>query len=505
MLELQSVSYEINSRVILREVTCSFEARRYGLVGANGAGKTTLARLLTGDIEPTRGRVLRDVAVAYLSQHEPRPDGLCNDWLTDVWSKAPRDADLVAGLVKPLDPSRPLRSLSGGEWMRLRLARALSASPDFLILDEPTNDLDRQGRNVVLQLLRRFGGGVLVITHDRELLSRVDEILELTPKGTHRYGGDFDLYWQERTASRERQRDDVDRARREAPARERERVAKLQRQDRRARSGQRKAEHGGIPPILAGAQKRRAQVTSGKLKHQADAAVEEARQDLSEALDALETDPFLRLDFESEAPPTSRLFFEARDLNLRFAGASSDLWPAGVSFLMTGRQRWHIQGGNGAGKSTLLRLLMGEKPGVVTGSFWRSDRPLVYLDQGLTLLRYDLSVLDNFGAASRFSPVQLRNELAFYGFKGDKVHQQAGTLSGGERLRAALAFCFLGEAIPQVILLDEPTNNLDFQSMELLEAALSCFRGLLVLVSHDSVFVDQIGITEVLVLSPEGV
>jgi len=505
MLELQSVSYEINSRVILRELTCSFEARRYGLVGANGAGKTTLARLLTGATEPTAGRVLRHAGVSYLAQQEGRGEGVCGDGLTQVWSAAPADADLVAGLVRPLDPARPLRSLSGGEWMRLRLALALASSPAFLILDEPTNDLDREGRDVVLRLLREFRGGVLVISHDRELLAEVDEVLELSPKGLARYGGGFELFWQERMAVRERQRDGLERARRETRTEERERQVKLQRQDRRARGGQRKFEQGGMSRIIAGGQKRRAQVTGGKLTQQADAAVDEAYKELTEALDALESDPFMRLDFESEAPPPSRLFFEARELNLRFNGESSDLWPAGVSFLMSGRARWHIQGGNGAGKSTLLRLLMGEEVGAGSGMLWRSERPLVYLDQGLSLLRDDLSVLANFGTTSRFSPVQLRNELAFYGFKGDKVHQRAGTLSGGERLRAALACCFLGEAIPQVILLDEPTNNLDFQSMELLEAALSCFRGLLVLVSHDSVFVDQIGITEVLVLSPEGV
>jgi ATPase subunit of ABC transporter with duplicated ATPase domains len=109
-------------------------------------------------------------------------------------------------------------------------------------------------------------------------------------------------------------------------------------------------------------------------------------------------------------------------------------------------------------------------------------------------------VLENFGEESRFTPVSLRNELAFYGFKGDKVHQRAGTLSGGERLRAALARCFLSKAIPQMILLDEPTNNLDFQSMDLLEAALSGYQGLLILVSHDSAFVEGADITDVLVL-----
>jgi ATPase subunit of ABC transporter with duplicated ATPase domains len=255
-----------------------------------------------------------------------------------------------------------------------------------------------------------------------------------------------------------------------------------------------------VPRIVAGGQKRRAQATAGKVKQQVDRAVEEAADNVSESVEALEADPFMRLDFQGEAPPASRLFFEARNLNLRYEGAAEPLWPSGVRFLMSGRERWHLKGANGSGKSTLLRLLLGERPGMVSGTLWSADRPTVCLDQGLTLLREELSVLENVGRESRFPPVQLRNELAFYGFKGDRVHQRVATLSGGEKLRAALARCFLGEAIPQVILLDEPTNNLDFQSLDLLEAALSKFRGLLVLVSHDSAFVDDVGITDELLL-----
>ncbi|HEU0072701.1 MAG TPA: ATP-binding cassette domain-containing protein [Dehalococcoidia bacterium] len=504
MLELQSVTYEIESRLILREVSCSFGNRKYGLVGANGAGKTTLARLLAGEVMPSTGRVQRDAVVALLRQQEDRGEGRCGDVLAQIWAANPAATKLVAGLLQPLAAATRLSHLSGGEWMRLRLARALATSPSFLVLDEPTNDLDSDGREVVLRLLREFEGGVLAISHDRELLREVDEVLELKASGLARYGAGFDSYWLERTAERERQSSEVDRARREKRTAGRERQAKLESQDRKARGGERKAKAGGMPRIFAQAQKRRAQVTRGKLKQQSDAAVDEAKEELTEALAALETDPFMRLDFESEASPESRSFFEARNLSVRFPGASEELWPGGLNFLMRGRQRWHLRGANGSGKTTLLRLLMGEQAGDVSGSLWRSGRPFVYLDQGLTLLRDDISVIENFGEESRFTPVTLRNELAFYGFKGDKVHQRVGTLSGGERLRAALARCFLSKAIPQMILLDEPTNNLDFQSMDLLEAALSRYRGLLVLVSHDSVFVDQVAITDVFEIPQHG-
>jgi ATPase subunit of ABC transporter with duplicated ATPase domains len=205
MLEVQSVTYEIESRVILGEVTCSFLHKKFGLVGANGVGKTTLAFLLTGELEPTSGRLVRSAAVAYLAQHEPRTLVTVREVMVEVWSADPLHSGVIGGLVSPLDEHRNLAELSGGEWMRLRLAQALASSPEFLILDEPTNDLDRAGRDVVLRLLRDFPGGILLISHDRELLREVDEVLELRPSGLARYGGAFDLYWQERKAARERQ------------------------------------------------------------------------------------------------------------------------------------------------------------------------------------------------------------------------------------------------------------------------------------------------------------
>lgn len=498
MLQLQHLSYARFGAPLFTDLQFHFGLRRYGLVGHNGVGKTTLARLLAGELSPTSGEIRRGSAITYVAQHAPRSDGFVFDEFTDLWSGPVEAAGRIHQWIHELDPSRHLAELSGGEWMKLRLAQAFARPTSFLLLDEPTNDLDRSGREVLHGLIRDFSGGLLVISHDRELLRGVDEILELTPAGLNRFRGAFDAFWEQREHRRTVQRSRLEEAEKERKRADREAREHLLQQEKRMRSGARQARRGGMPKVLLGAKKRQAEATRGRVVKTGRAQTANAETLATEAFAGLETDPFLRLDFESAAPPPEKVLLAGIDLNFRFPGAGEDLWKTDLAFQLHGRDRWHLQGRNGVGKSTLLRLMRGELSGLRRGELHRSERPLAYLDQNQSLLDPNRTVLENCGEDSRFDPIGLRNELAFYGFTGNKVFQKVDTLSGGERLRAALARMFLGPRLPEIIFLDEPTNNLDFQSIELLENALAAFRGLLVVVSHDDAFVDNLDITNVL-------
>lgn len=500
MIQLERLSFERAGVLLLRDLSFSFGRRKYGLVGHNGVGKSTLARLIAGEWQPTAGVVSRHATVIHVPQHELRPGATVDEALAEFWSVAGAAHEVLRAWAGELEPTRRVAQLSGGEWMKLRLVRALAAGGDFLLLDEPTNDLDRRGREGLLELVSAHRGGLLVISHDRELLERMDEILELTPKRLHRYGGSFAEFLVQRQQERERQAEAVRAARkgeRQAMLAERE---KRERQQRRMRQGARAAAEGGAPRILLGAMKRRAEATLARFETARRKNLQEAAASVDEALAELETDPFLRLDFASAAPPAGRVFFTAQALNGRHAGAERDLWRSALDFQMSGAERWHVQGANGSGKSTLLQLLTGEGALHLRGELVRSPHPRVYLDQQQSLLGRGQSVLAAIENGSRFNRVELRNELAFYGFTGDRALRSVDTLSGGERLRAALACMFLGRTIPEVILLDEPTNNLDLQSIELLETALAAFRGLLVVISHDATFIQHLGITHELAL-----
>lgn len=502
MLSLIDVVIEFSGRRLFGPVNFAFSNARCCLVGSSGSGKTSLVRVLAGLDEPASGRVARDVKVHLFEQNAPRPGGTVDEFLADLWASDAPATPLWRRWHPALNPSAPLATLSGGEWMRLRLLTLLAVRGDFAILDEPTNHLDRDGRAAVGEFVDAYPGGLMVVSHDRELLRRVEEIVELTPAGLQRFGGGFEAFWTQRTEQRRRQQDAVEDADRRRKQAARERTEQLQAQDRRMRSGRRDADKAGLPRIVAHAQKHRAEETRGRADRRGADSVERARADWSEAVADRQSDPFLRLDFESAAPPAGAVFFSARGVQFQFSDAAAPLWSAPLEFVMSGRERWRVSGPNGSGKSTLLRLLCGSQAGLLTGELHRSDRPVAYLDQEQSVLPAEGSLLEALTGHTRFTPVELRNELAFYGFTGAKVNQPLATLSGGERLRAALALIFLGPQLPQAVLLDEPTNNLDFQSQDLLRDALEGFAGLLVVASHDDTFAANLRLTNELGLRP---
>lgn len=496
MLSLSSVVVEKAGRVLFGPVSFTFGPSCHGLVGASGVGKTSLAKVMAGMEEPESGLVDCALPVVYLPQEEARPSGTVDDYLAPLWcSSAPSDS-LWYKLLPDVPGDALLSGLSGGEWMRLRLLSLLSFEGGFVILDEPTNHLDGEGRRAVAEFVEHHRGGLVVISHDRELLGHVQEIVELTPKGLQRFSGAYDVYMAERTAQRGRQEEALRSAERYKKKVEAEAVEKRVAEEKRMRSGSRRAARGGIPTIVAGGLKRQAEATHGRIVRAGSSSVEAAKSVVRDALEARQSDPFLRLDFEAASVPAGVIHAEARALQVHFPDAQAGLWRTPLDFVMKGRERWRLSGANGTGKSTLLRLLNGESPGRVEGFLRRANRPFVYLDQGQGILQAGRNLLDVLESASRFRVVELRNELAFYGFTGDRVLQPFDTMSGGERLRASLALIFLGQEIPQAVLLDEPTNNLDFQSQDLLRSALSRFAGLLVVASHDESFVAELDVTD---------
>ncbi|MEU8898291.1 ATP-binding cassette domain-containing protein [Nocardia sp. NPDC048505] len=490
-----------------------------GLVGSNGAGKSTLLRLIAGELTAQRGSVTVSGELGYLRQDLGLAEGQRVDAVLGIaeirkalhriesgaaeesdfetvgaaWDVEERAVALLGrlGLHYLADSAaqldRTLDTLSGGETVLLGLVAQLLAEPSVLLLDEPTNNLDHVARERLYEVIGQFSGTVLTVSHDRELLERMDTIAELRQGELRLFGGNFSEYERIVAAEQEAARHAIRDAKSDVRKQARELVEARIKLDRRLRYGQKMWDQKREPKIIMNERKRQAQVSAGKLRNNHLEKVEDAKQQLDQAEAMLRADKEVRIEL-----PDTRLYpgqdvLELEDVRLACGPT--------VTLSVHGPERIALTGRNGVGKTTLLQHIAATGPKVP----WRM------LPQRLDIFDEDLTVFENVArAAPHVLPQQIRAQLARFLFRGTDADVLAGALSGGERLRAALAMLLLADPAPKLLLLDEPTNNLDLPSLQHLTQALSSFEGALIVVSHDPRFLDDIGVTRRVDLTPDG-
>ena len=496
---------------VLDDVTLDLGPGVHGLVGANGSGKSTLLGLLIGDLVPTGGSVdvvgvlahlpqdplqgsertvadalgITPVRAALRAVEQGSTDQTHYDTVGDDWDVEERAVAQLAGLgLEHLELDRPLDAVSGGELVLLALAGRLLRRPDVLLLDEPTNNLDGPARDRVLDALASFSGTALVASHDRTLLEQVDDVLEVRDHGVRRFAGPYSAYEQTIGVEQEAAERAVRDAESDLRKQKRELADTQVKLARRARTAA-KAEHEKrVPKIVSHGRRMQAEVSAGRLRNEHEDKAREARERLDDAASHVRDDREIRLDLPRTHVPDGRDVLVAHDLVVARTGRSTELH-------VRGPERIGVMGRNGSGKTSLLETLVGR----LAPASGRVDLrvPTGYLPQRADLLDPDLDVVENVRRHAPDTPVQeVRAQLARLLFRGDAPLRPAGTLSGGERLRANLACLLLGDV--QLLVLDEPTNNLDLVSVGHLAQALQSFEGALLVVSHDELFLDELGL-----------
>jgi ATPase subunit of ABC transporter with duplicated ATPase domains len=514
-LTLDSISLATpDGRLLFDGLTLAIGRERTGLVGRNGCGKSTLLRLLAGECEPASGSVRRAGSTGMLAQladdrltvaealgvadglarlrRVESGEGSLDDATEADWTLPARlDAALVETGLPVLAADRQLASLSGGERTRVALARLLIKAPDLLLLDEPTNNLDSEGRQAVAELLARWRGGVVVASHDRALLERVDRIVQLTAVGVTVFGGAWPAFAEARDAARARAEAELSRASDALRHAERAAQQEKEKKARRDKAGRARRAKGADSKMFLDAEKQRAENSAAREGHIADRLIGDRMDALEQARTRVEVLTPLSIELPKTGLPGGRELIAFKDVVMAY-GDRRLFGP--LSFDVRGPERIAIAGANGSGKTTLLGLIAGRlEP--AAGNISRPTDRLAMLDQHVSLLDPASGILDNLRRLNPdLSDNEARAALARFAFRNKAALQIAGTLSGGERLRAGLACVFARPQPPLLLLLDEPTNHLDLTSIEELETALAGFDGAVMAVSHDARFLQAIGV-----------
>jgi ATPase subunit of ABC transporter with duplicated ATPase domains len=522
---LSSLSFSTpDGRRLFSDLDLAFGPGRTGLIGRNGVGKSTILHLISGRFGPQTGSVSVDGTLAVFNQTvQVAPEATVSSLfgvdaqlgilqrasegsatvgeLADAdWTLEERMEAALARMGLNASPHTRLQTLSGGQRTRAGLAALLFSDADFLLMDEPTNNLDREGRLALHEMLAGWRKGALVVSHDRELLGLMDEIVELTTLGASRYGGNWSHYQERKALELAAAQRDLDFAEKKSAEVARAAQVAAERKARRDGAGQRKAAKGDMPRILAGGMKERAENSSGAGARLAGSQQAQAREALAAARERLEVLQKLAVALPSSGLAAGRTVLSLDNVSAGYQAERPVF--SGITMVVTGPERIAITGPNGSGKTTLLELISG-RLSPLAGTV-RVTEGAAMLDQRASLLDPSAPIRDNF---RRLNPDASENacraSLARFGFRADAALQTVSDLSGGELLRAALACVLGGIKPPPLLILDEPTNHLDLDSIAAIEAGLQAYDGALVVVSHDEPFLEALDISRSLEL-PSG-
>ncbi|PKB15767.1 ABC transporter family protein [Flavobacterium sp. 5] len=360
-------------------------------------------------------------------------------------------------------------------------------------MDEPSNHLDISSRQLLYNFIQSTKSTLIIVSHDRKLLNLLGKVCELNKHEIKVYGGNYDFYTEQKQIESNALNQDIlnrEKALQKAKEKERETLERQQKLDSR---GKGKQEKSGVSRIMMNTLRNNAENSTSKTKSVHAEKISGISQKLQELRTTLPDIDKMKFGFDNSSLHKGKILFTAKDIN--FSYNRQNLWKDNLNFQITSGERIALKGQNGSGKTTLIKLILGSLA-PQSGTISKTENKAVYIDQDYSLLDNKLKIYEQ---AQQFNTSALQEHdikmrLNRYLFTKDDWDKSCSVLSGGERMRLILCCLTINSQSPDIIILDEPTNNLDIQNIEIVTTAINEYKGTLIVVSHDETFLEQINI-----------
>ncbi len=528
MLSLQQLSYiHPNKDLLFENINLHINAQeKIALIGHNGVGKSTALQLIAKELSPTSGSIHNSASTYYVPQvvgqfeHKTVAEALRIDKnlnalyailagdaseenfnrLQDDWALEERCQEAFKQWDLPnIQLAQQMSSLSGGQKTKVLLSGIQIHRSELILLDEPSNHLDMDSRTQLYDWIQSSKNTIVVVSHDRTLLNLLDDMAEMAPNGIKRYGGNYTFYEAQKEIERHALQHDIhhkERAIKIAKEKERETI---ERQNRLNNRGQKKQEKAGVARIMMNTLRNNAEKSTAKIKNVHQDKIGDIRSDLQELRGSQSALDEIKIDLGNSNFPTGKSMIKAENIN--FSYGAKQLWKDNINVQLFSGDRIALQGPNGSGKTTLVKLLLNQLM-PEQGKIERQSFRAIYLDQTYSILSPHLSIYEQ---AQQFNTAalpehEIKIRLNRFLFGKDDWDKPCQLLSGGEKMRLIVCCLTIQQQSPDLIILDEPTNNLDLQNILMLTRAIQLYKGTLLVISHDEVFLQEIHINKVIKL-----
>jgi len=497
------------------------KGEKVALLGPNGCGKSTLLQIIAKKISPTEGEIIYPTEPYYVPQHFGQYDDMTVaqalfidrklkalhailegdastenfDILDDDWSIEERSiAALSSWGLDHITLDQSFSNLSGGEKTKVFLSGLQIHSPEIILMDEPSNHLDAQSRQKLYQFITSSPATILVVSHDITLLNRLSLMYELGQEGITTYGGNYDFYKEQKRLQLEALQSSLEEKEKELRLAKKIARETAERKQKHEVRGKKQKEKSGVGKMAMDTLQDKAEKSASKLKDVHEEKSGQIQKGIEELRKALPDNRAMKVDFNASDLHIGKILVKGKDIE--FSYGENPLFTNPLSFIIRSGDRFVIKGNNGSGKTTLIKLITG-KLSPTQGEIERADFTYIYIDQEYSLIRDDLTVYEQAEQYNNrhYQEHEIKMLLSRYLFPHSTWDKPCSKLSGGEKMRLAFYCLMIGNQKPDMIILDEPTNNLDIQSIEIITSVIKEYKGTVLAISHDAWFVSEINTT----------